>query len=70
MVHRLPDALGNGHMACAGDSLNLFCLLLGELYLCSDQAASTDTICYIIIPNDIELREVPQDRLDASITLR
>jgi len=54
IVHGFPDDLGDGHMACPGDSLNLFCLLLSKLYLGSDHAASTDYIYYIMIPNDSE----------------
>jgi hypothetical protein len=62
IVHGLPDDLGDGHMACPGDSLNLFCLLLGKLYLGSDHAASTDYTYTIMIPNDSEWRGGYQDR--------
>lgn len=54
IVHSLSDDLGDGSKARPGDSLNLFCLFFRKLYLCSDHAASTDYIYYIMIPYDSE----------------
>ena len=49
IVHRLPDDLGCGNETRPGDSLNLFCLFFGKLYLCSDHAAPADYTYYIMI---------------------
>jgi hypothetical protein len=53
IVYGFPNELSDGHTTCPCNSSDLFCLLLGELYLCSNHTATYDYRFYIMISDHL-----------------